>query len=542
MLFKTFRRAQIGITVLLSIFFSVPHVFHRLSPDYAGLMIIRSTDDGQYQAKVRAALLGRDGEVSNGMTGGVPAAKGGAPALLEWIVGRSFSWSSLHAPEVLLLFTVFITPLIFPLLSSFLLALFGSRFLALFGALLYVVSFVSPLQKPIHMSLSLPLTIGALFALFSVWQRPTRANMLLAGLCLGALVSVYFWSWTYAWAVLGWLLLLHLAFRPSAPSKRSQTTRMLGVIGIGLVLAAPTVWHTISVALSMPTIFQETAMRSTIIHTRGVESMARSALLLLTTLSALQYLRRSGGLRVRSETALFPLAMLLAAVTVMHQNVLHGTVFTFSSHYYPFVCLSMLMVLLFVLSEGTWTRWKFFTALLASLFLGAALFDYRVIAPNILLDRYDLASVQHLAPAMRILDQTPRDNILTDRTSAHMVTGWTDDDVVFTAYVRHVLVSDTEYVQRYCLSELPSRSGPDLDWLSREVVERPNPEELSLRRRQFEALCQPILSQPKIALQRYGVTALLWNEALRPDWKIDATLFQREVQGEGWSLWRVKGE
>ncbi len=119
-----------------------------------------------------------------------------------------------------------------------------------------------------------------------------------------------------------------------------------------------------------------------------------------------------------------------------------------------------------------------------------------------------------------------------------MVTGWTDDDAVFTAYVRHLLVSDTEYAQRYCLSELPAAA--DLDWLAREVVERLNPSEIAARTAQFRIACDSVLRFPRIALRRYGVTMLLWNETLRPDWRIDPQLFTKTLQGEGWSLWTVR--
>jgi hypothetical protein len=176
---------------------------------------------------------------------------------------------------------------------------------------------------------------------------------------------------------------------------------------------------------------------------------------------------------------------------------------------------------------------------IAAIFLLAGAWDYRVawVLPTAPRHHLDL---QHLAPVLAILRDGKRETVLTDYRSAQMVTNWTDDDTVFTPYVRHLLVSNEEFAERYCLSELPSPTGPDIRWIASEAAHVYAREFLPQREREFGTVCRRLFGDPAGALERYGVDLLLWNQRERPNWEIDAGLFEKVTAGEEWSLWRMR--
>jgi len=544
---------QFVMVALLAILFALPHAIHAVRNHHQGLLRIISTDDGFYQAHVRAALLGRFDEVTNGMTG---VAKGAAPALLELITGAAFSWTTLKAPQVMMLLTIFLTPFIVMLLAGLLRTLFKSERLALIGTAIYLIVFLGTLQKPVNMSLSLPFTILILWMLVKIHHaRAWQIGFVIAtGILLGILPWTYFWSWTFVWATGGMLLILDLMFSPRSIEKRQRLIRLFSALALGFIIAIPFFAHLYTSAHEP--FFAETALRSTLIHSRGVESVPRTIVLLALVITSIILVRRIPN--PNPITWLFPLAALLAITLCMYQNLIHGVILTFSSHYYPFVCLAALMIGmwaysmmphpgtgasgLFVLSSTPpWVRdigLRVLIITFASIFLLAGLYDYRS-SWDIIRGDYYIRNVQHLRPAVEFLDDDRRETVLTDRTTAHMVTTWTDDDVLFTAYVKHLVMSDAEYAERYCLTEIFTPGGPDIDWLVREVMERPDDKEFTRRKKQFTDVCAPIRRSPDQYLKKYNITKLLWNEKLRPEWKIDQVKFKKIAGGEGWSVWEI---
>ncbi len=529
------------MTVLVAALFALPHIVTSVRTSGEGLIRIISTDDGYYQAHVRAALLGRFAEVTNGMTGGNPAARGAAPAFFEMVAGTVFASTGLKAPQVMMILTIFVTPLILLLLASLLLMLFGDRRIALFGSGLYTLVFLSTLQKPVNMSLSLPFTVLCLLLLAHVWKKQQALTVVLTGVLLGILPNTYFWSWTFVWAVTGWLIILTF-FAPTMTDRRRRVLSLLAVLGIAFLVAAPFLKDLFLSASGNP-IFGETALRSTLVHSRSVESIPRTIILTLLVLCSLLLVHRANW----KEQALFPLAALLGIFVCMYQNLIHGVILTFSSHYYPFVCLAALLMLLWCLTPQAGMpalnqrkRLLHYSIIgLASIFLLAGLYDYRS-AWDIIRGQYYVRDLQHLGPAVQLLDDGRRETVLTDRVSAHMVTTWTDDDVLFTAYVKHLVISNQEYAERYCLTEIFSPDGPDVRWLGSEVTEDQNPVTITEWEGKFAAICRPVRKNPKAFLQQYHVSLLLWNEKLRPEWKIDQKLFTKLKSGEGWSVWRFR--
>lgn len=524
---------QILMVVILMGLFVTPRIIdHLRSPGSLPMMI--SNDEGKYDAGVRAALLGRFSEVRNGMTGPTvdgPPAQGASPALLEMIVGAAFERSGLHAPQVMTLLIVLLTPFIVLLLVGLLRLTGCSRAAALVGTGVYVFVFLSALQKPINMSLSLPFTVLTLLLVLLAWRQRAWEHVIVAGVLLGLLPWVYFWSWTYVWAVVGWLVVLSLLQRQR---NTSQTRPLLLMSAIAILVAAPFLLGLL--AEHGNTLFAEAAVRSTLVHSRGVESVPRFLLSLLLLTGTLGLAVRS---RRHADHWLVPTAFVLGGFTAMYQNLVHGVILSFSSHYYPFVCLSALVTLLWAIEHTPRSWWRYPVIVAGATFLIAGVWDYRAEWHIVRADYY-LRSINHLGPAMQLLDDGKRETVLTDRVSAHMITSWTDDDVVFTAYVRHLIVSDTEYVERFCLSELMNPAGPDLTWLAHEVVEIPSVHDYAAREAQFRAACTPVRAHPKDFLKKYRVTKLLWNETLRPEWKINAALFKKEISGSGWSLWILR--
>lgn len=528
---RTYWAVQAAVYLLLLSLFSSSYIANDLRERQPGILRIISTDDGHYHARVKSALLHRWEEVRNGVTGGESPAIGGPPAIVESIVGGAFSWTTLKAPQVLTLLTIFLTPSIVFLLCGLLRKSGMGEMWSLVGMVAYLLVFMGPLQKPVNMSLSLPITVTALLALAWVYKSPSALPVLLAGLLLGVLPAVYFWSWTFVWTTTAIFFLLHCAFVPRSKRKRAQTIALSALLVLTFLVSLPFLLDMLHASRSDPN-FAATALRSTIVLTHAIESIPRTILLTVLLLSAILLVRRS---RSTTQEWLLPLAALLGIFMSMYQNVIHGVRFTFSSHYYPFVCLSALLIGIWACAHAKKGTLGFLVIGLASVFLLAGLWDYRSVW-DIVRGQYYVPNVQHLAPAVHTIDDGVRRTILTDKTSAHMVTTWTDDDVVYTAYIKHLLISDQEYAERYCLSEMFNPAGPDLAWLAREVVETGDPAEVERRRAQFAAICSPVRQNRPSFLKQYGVDLILWNERLHPEWHIPSSYTLRS-RGSGWSLW-----
>ena len=250
------------------------------------------------------------------------------------------------------------------------------------------------------------------------------------------------------------------------------------------------------------------------------------------------------------RVSILPLALVLGAWTVMHQNLFHGVLLSFSSHYYPFVCLAMVAASAWSLNHslrsGTGQAlnplllfFRFGIVGITAVFLVLGAWDYRLTWSLPFASREHL-TFQHLAPVLRHLDDGTRENVLTDYRTAQMVTNWTDDDTVFTPYVRHLLLSNQEFAERYCLTELSNPEGPDIAWIAWETLQIRAQDLLPKRMNEFQAVCDDFLTDLKGALEKYRVDYLLWNQRERPTWKIDETLFTKVEEGESWSLWRLK--
>ena len=109
-------------------------------------------------------------------------------------IGTALRPFFLHAPQATALLTVLLTPFIALLLTALLRAMGTGPGLTILVSAFYLYVFLSPLQKPMNMSLSLPLSVAALLLLLRAWQFPRRLSILAAGVTIGLLPWVYFWS------------------------------------------------------------------------------------------------------------------------------------------------------------------------------------------------------------------------------------------------------------------------------------------------------------------------------------------------------------
>lgn len=564
---RTFVRMQVVMTLGIALLVALPFFLYTLRPDYHGLVPIRVSDDGMYYGHLQSALLGRYSEVTNGIT--APPVRGAGPAFLELVAGFLFSWTDLHGPQVSLFFTVLIAPLILPLLIALLRSMGISRAVSLMATLVYTFVFLSPLQRPVHMSWSLPLSILVLLLLSQAWKTQRPLTVMLAGTALAVFPAIYFWSWTYLWAVGGSLLLVHLLFTDAGLEKKKRTIALLTAGAIALALSAPYFMQLWELKAAHPS-FAEVALRSNVVSSRWVESLPRSILLTVLAASSLLLVWRGS----ERKSGLLPLALVLAAFAVMHQNLVHGTDFMFSSHYYPYVCLAATVMAAWALNQSTaepelrsvhgrelgcaphrrcsvwcWGSGQAFEHRfqhifqysimgIAATFLLAGAWDYKMAWTLPFASPAHL-TMQHLAPALKLLEDGTRETVLSDFSSSQMVTSWTDDDVVFTPYVRHLLVSNGEFAERYCLSELANPVGPDFHWIAWEATQVQSAHLYSERREEFQRLCTTLFADPRAALRKYGVDLLLWNHRERPTWKVPSELFEKVGEGEDWSLYRL---
>jgi len=347
---------------------------------------------------------------------------------------------------------------------------------------------------------------------------------------------VFFWSWTFVWTAGVWLFVIYLVSTPQSDKKRDEMYSLIVIALLGLVVGLPFLFDLI-IKSTMHPHFAETALRSQIIPSFGVESIPRS--ILLTLLALLSLVLMLGSEKKIRAKMVFPLAMVLSAFSVMHQNFIHGKIFTFSSHYYPFVCLAALVMGMFVLQHVKKSYLKTIIVSIAGVFLIAGVWDYRM-AWSLPFASAEHLSFQHLRAPLAHLTDGKRENVLTDMRTAQMITSWTDDDTVFTPYTRHLLISNREFAERYCMSELPSPEGPDINWIAWEAVQIRLQDMLPEREKEFKKYCDILFYDKEMALRKYEVDLLLWNEHERSDWIIDKKLFTKTQEGDGWSLWAVK--
>lgn len=249
-----------------------------------------------------------------------------------------------------------------------------------------------------------------------------------------------------------------------------------------------------------------------------------------------------------TRRTLAPLLAVLVSLAVMYnQQLVHGTVMSFSSHYIHYVSVALGLLIIAIACHSAWTRMASLTVIVACVVLLA---NFRDMSGRLLAfapPSPETLRMQHLADALRIVNQLPATTIVSDMRSADILASYTKQDVAFTEFSGFLLLSDTDYIQRACLSELFAPqpvSYPELvvhaEARLRVLRKQETQQQYDYSVRTAQQLCDDMRRKPMESLRRFGVEYVLWNSYERPYWNMPKTGLTQTASGSGWSLWQVQ--
>lgn len=512
-----------------------PYVAHTFHPSYRGLTVIRDKDFANYFSRIERVLKGHPEEASNGITPIGSGIEGMQVAGIERTVGTLLRWTGLDAPPLSVIVTGILSPVLFLLFYLLFLRLaFPGRWALSATVVLFAVMF-HVLTRVVHPGWSFVPAIAALLSFLSFRERPTLPRAVAAGILLGALPSLYFWSWTFVWAACGSLTALGLL----AGGRRDPIVlhwRRTTVLGLTtLVVSFP--FFLYAFLLFRNPLYPEVAIRASFLYERTPESWPRSILLSVATLAFLSLFPKEkvakGYLAVSS--------LLLGILLAMHQNVLHARILMFSSHFYPHLLIAVAAAGAWVLVHRVPPLQRAIVAGIAAVFLAAGAWDYAG-GHWFFIPREANFRHQHLREPIFLLQNGKRDTVLTDADTGRVITAWTDDGIIYTHHARFLLISDRSMAERFCAMELfdPTPSPFRSIYIEyNDVLDSP-----AMRAKERELVddaCATVRRYPSEYLRKYGVTHLLWNRREEPGWRIEGRAerlgFQVEGSGGGWTLW-----
>lgn len=511
-----------------------------------GIPVQLNSDEDVYLARVQEALGGRLGQVAEAMVGD-SALHGSQFALLEQIIGTVFRFTGWNAPAVLQFMDSVVGFAVFLLLYLFFRGCGFARWVSLAGAALFVVAHLAGLSRPIHQGGSFSVALAALCAL----QRGVggrKGLLALSGALMGLLVGIYVWAWTYVWLWWGLLFVFEAvcwfaAWRQeqSGGEHRARTLRLIVAGLIGVLAALPFLYQLW--VLGQHPLYDLAVFRSGMHPGRAPESWVYSALFLTMAGGVLAAQWRHPA---RLAPHRFAVITVLTATIAIHQQVVHGIIFNFVSHYLYGLLTAAIGVLLL-----TWTlrlRTLLIAGVAAAVYVSALTYDGRWVVSQFMPvpERF---SEQHFATLLPVLNAMPRVRILSDADTSAFIAGSTRHDIVYSVYLKNVLIPHDEIAERYCLTQ--TALSPELRHIAeQEHLVYPDAvsvfkNDTSVREREVamvEAACAAIDHIPKVALERYGVDYVLWDEQRQPAWSLNrlGVPLINEAQGEGWSLWEIK--
>lgn len=547
------RSTIIVSSIAIALIMQGPFLIHILNPAYEGVYVHLNSDEEIYLARVQEALTGNLNQVAEAFVG-EEGMVGSQFALIELVYGMilrpvfDHSWVLLTVMDSAIPVLIFLVLILFLRVSGF------TRLQSYTGSLILITSQLYNLNRPIHLRSSFLLMMLGLTALSLAYVKKRNSSAVIGGMLLGTLVGVYIWSWTFAWAWLGlmivWSSIEYLTKIEPACTERSRSenrTRkpktelkllILSAI-IGCIVALPFVIQTLTV-MSHP-LADVAVFRSGMRPGRLPESWAYSILFLTMVCGLIVLLKKKyKDLEVHRPA----IAIVFSAFIVIHQQVIHGTIFNYVSHSIFSLLLAAIIVILLA--------WKFkskimiIPALAAVLYISVVAYDGRWLIKQWNPPPENFSS-QHLSDLLTTLDEMPRARVLSDRDTLSLITSHTHHDVVYSIYLKNVLLSHKENAQRVCLTYLPL--SPELRNIeaSRNLVYAdalgafPDPkirkEELELVKSQ----CAQVDKEPEKFLTQYGINFVVWDEKRNPEWDLSRLKSELQIikRGEGWSVWSI---
>lgn len=340
-------------------------------PGYRGILPWRGVDESQYAVRLERALLDPwHADTNNGFWPGPGAAEGGYFGYMEHAVGFLLSWTGWNAVWVSLLVSALLSPLAIPLVVALARYYTSSRAVALLASIIYYVC-MGFLRRPFHPAWSAPLVVAALVSLHWWWRKPTYRSAVVAGVLLAGLVyTSYVWAWSFGWCVAAVLL---LCLGVTRKSECFAVRLRSGTVGVGLALAValPAFWSSFQVTHSA--LYAAVADRTEILATRAIESPIRSVMTLIVAASVVWYVGRRRLLWDRYMTLV---AMTIASVLVLNQQLITGHVFSFSTHYNFYIALVCTLVIVAFVEQRAMQPAPLIVAAVAAVFVLAGVPDY----------------------------------------------------------------------------------------------------------------------------------------------------------------------
>lgn len=529
------KRIVLLCAVLAGILSVLPYIAHTFNPEFHGLTIARDKDYANYNSRIERALKGHPEEAANAITPVGSGIRGLQVAGMEEVVGTLFSWTGLDGPTVAVIVTALLTPLLFILFYLLFLSIeFAPRWALGMTLTLFAIMFHG-FTRTVHPGWSFVPAIGALYAFVLFLKKPSGSRLLWGILFLGALPYLYFWHWTFVWAVVGCMATLFLATK----HRLKATGYRLALLALGVVLLSlPFLFQTFS--LFGDPLYPEVAIRASFLSQRFPESWIRSGLLLFQLLALLTLFKKYR----KDFSYIAALSVLLGLFIALHQNVIHNRVLMFASHFEPHMLIATTVAAAWVLSRKVQLPQRIVISVIAFVLLCGGIVDYS-FAHGFFIPKPRDFEDQHLADAIAVLKTRTGDVVLTDQDTGRLVTSWTDDGIVYTTHARFLFITDADLAERYCVAEMWNSHPETTRVLSLEynrILQSPEYQEYEAKL--LTEACARVKKDPQQYLKKYGVTLILWNHRNRPEWKIDPTALglSHIRSGMNWDLWEVRGK
>ncbi|NOS67616.1 MAG: hypothetical protein HOO67_04610 [Candidatus Peribacteraceae bacterium] len=547
----------LGTAFLIAFVMQVPQFLHTLDPGYQGVLVHLNSDEDVYFARVEEALTGRPERSGDAIVGDVGII-GTQVALFESVEGTLFRFTGWRAATVEQVMDSVVPPLLFLTLVLFFSLCGLSRWAAFAGALAFTVIEFYSLSRPVHQRddflvvfLAFSGIIAGLGGSAGVQRNFRWIWGVFGGMLLGILVGAYFWAWTYGWL---WLALVFVwesaewvRHRTPVSLRRIKCIVLFGLAGVVAALPSLVAWWR---AAQNP-LYADAAFRSGIYLSRMPESWPYMVLFTLMASGTVVAGWQRPAVMRRYK---YLIILVLTSFIAIHQQVIHGAVFNFVSHYlFALVVGAIGLVLLWHAVRASGRSVLHVSAAAAVIYLAAIAYDGRYVLKQFTVTEGRF-SEQHFATLLPVLDALPRSTVLSDPSSSLFVAGSTQHDVVYTLYIKNLLMSHEEVAERYCMTALAvppedrhfAEQGliwPDANAAFPAAL-RGSDEAKAVRAREIalvEAACASTDKNPAAALEKFHVHYVLWDEKRNPEWDLTRLKMplKKEAAGEGWSLWSL---